>query len=109
MQRFCKEAYFSSKSCVECYLPVNFYNSLEAIGIDSSRFLFRFQTAYERFPTKNFCLNTRWVNETAVLVAQKGKSKAEQVKENYEKDKKDILEAVGFSKVIKHLSNSVNT
>lgn len=65
-----------------------------------------FQTAYERFSTKNFNLSTKWVDNNAILVARKGKSKAEQNKENYEKDKTEITEAIGFSKIIKHISNS---
>ncbi|XKL67209.1 hypothetical protein PGB90_010629 [Kerria lacca] len=65
-----------------------------------------FQTAYERFSTANFSLCTKWVDNSLILVAQKGKSKAEHDRENYEKEKNDIQEAVGFSKIIKHISKS---
>lgn len=41
-------------------------------------------------------------------MAQKGKSKEERDKEKYESDRNEIIEAVGFSKIIRHISNSVN-
>ena len=63
------------------------------LGACSSRYvLFRFQTAYERFSSKNFSLLTKWIDNNPVLVAQKGKSKAEMEKENYEKEKREISE-----------------
>jgi len=67
-----------------------------------------FQTAYERFSSTKFNLSTRSINKNVVLIAQKNKSKAEVERENFERDKNEILEAVGFSKVIKRITNSVS-
>ncbi|XP_065208665.1 poly(A)-specific ribonuclease PARN-like isoform X2 [Planococcus citri] len=64
-----------------------------------------FQTAYEKFSTKNFSLTTKWVDNSAYLVAQKGKSKIEQDKENFEKDLNELKDAFGFSKIIKYISD----
>lgn len=61
------------------------------------------------FSDKSFTMETRIMDsKTACLVIKKGRSKEDQKKEDCMRESEEITSSVGFSNVIRYLSESVN-